>query len=214
MLSHSLTSIIKIKRKWYDFLFKNQFISGSCSTTPSGQPTRLGNFNSRLLFNTSTLYLLYDNGAPCQKSNSDSAATTASWSTKIEFVCAYNGTTNTNTGATALIPKIIENSNCQVLIHYPTELACKEPITCKAKWYDNHPKDGSTGEQWIDLTPLISTTANYEATIDSSSITEKEVGNSTKVRLCVCVCVHMCLYNCYHVNVECWFCCLHVTTCV
>lgn len=122
------------------------------------------------------------------------------WSTKIEFVCANNATkdnktadsSSTKTGDIFMDAKIIENKNCQLLIHIQTPLACQEQINCKVKVYVEHSEDG-TGEEWVDLTPLISATDNYEAKINTASITEQQVPKSTKVRdliLYMAVCVY------------------------
>lgn len=136
---------------------------------------------------TGTPYLLYENGVICNdKPNTK-------WSTKIEFVCANNASNGNNNGdggdgnkknirstVVDVGPKIIENSHCQLLIQYQTELACQEQIECKAKVYIEHSEDVADMEI-IDLTPLISTTDNYEAEIDSTTITPQQVGKSTKV---------------------------------
>ena len=120
--------------------------------------------------------MLYENGVICNdKPNTK-------WSTKIEFVCANNGGNKKNIRSTdvGVGPKIIENSHCQLLIQYQTELACQEQIECKAKVYIEHSEDVADMEI-IDLTPLISTTDNYEAEIDTTAITPQQVSKSTKV---------------------------------
>uniref|UniRef100_A0A0K8ULD3 Cation-independent mannose-6-phosphate receptor n=1 Tax=Bactrocera latifrons TaxID=174628 RepID=A0A0K8ULD3_BACLA len=143
---------------------------GSC-LIENQQTTSLGQKNSQLRSDRSgSPYLLYTDGALCDGQNK--------WSTRIEFVCASN-TSN------ALGPKIIENKNCQLLIHFQTPLACHEQIACKVKVYVEHSEDG-TGEEVVDLTPLISTTDNYEAEINNASITEQQVPKSTKFFLNVC----------------------------
>lgn len=149
----------------------------------------MGQSNSQLRSDRSgSPYLLYTDGAFCDGQNK--------WTTRIEFVCANNatkdnGTANGNANSNisnALGPKIIENKNCQLLIHFQTPLACHEQIACKVKVYVEHSEDG-TGEEVVDLTPLISATDNYEAEINNASITEQQVPKSTKVRLCSCSCV-------------------------
>ncbi|XP_055848636.1 cation-independent mannose-6-phosphate receptor [Episyrphus balteatus] len=170
--------------------------AGACESI-NGQSTSLGNTNSNLRFNqTGSPYLLYETGAPCQPKTKDKTATTTFWSTKIEFVCATDGGGDgAGQGATAASsssssgPKIIENSNCQLLIHYQTKLACQNQITCKTRGYGSATSvmDGyasSVGHD-MDLTPLISTTDNYEAEV-SSSISQSEVGKSMKFYLNVC----------------------------
>ncbi|XP_067618879.1 cation-independent mannose-6-phosphate receptor [Eurosta solidaginis] len=152
------------------------------------QATSIGRFNSQLRFNHSgSPYLLYTDGAPCDGQTK--------WSTKIEFVCAnnatkdngnmYNKSNNSNAGRIAFGPNIIENKDCQLLIHFQTPLACQEQITCKVKVYVEHSEDG-TGEEIVDLTPLISANDNYEAKINTSSIKEQQVPKSTKFFLNVC----------------------------
>ncbi|XP_017465603.1 PREDICTED: cation-independent mannose-6-phosphate receptor [Rhagoletis zephyria] len=156
------------------------------------QTTTLGQINSQLRFNHSgSPYLLYTDGAQCDDQTK--------WSTKIEFVCANNATkdnktmdssgtssgNSTKAGDIAMNAKIIENKNCQLLIHVQTPLACQEQINCKVKVYVDHSEDG-TGEEWVDLTPLISATDNYEAKINTASITEQQVPKSTKFFLNVC----------------------------
>ncbi|KAM7364495.1 lysosomal enzyme receptor protein isoform 2-T3 [Cochliomyia hominivorax] len=155
---------------------------GSCLYN-NNQASSLGTSNTNLRINqTGTPYLLYENGVICNdKPNTK-------WSTKIEFVCANNGSktsTNNNKNGNSVGPKIIENSHCQLLIHYQTELACQEQIECKAKVYVEHSEDVADMEI-IDLTPLINRTDNYEAEIDSTSITAQQVTKSTKFFLNVC----------------------------
>lgn len=158
-------------------------LAGACyeqnSTTIS-----LGNSNSQLRFNqTGSLYLLYEDGAECS-----TATGMRRWSTKIEFVCANNATkdngASTAGGSDSL--KIIEDSNCQLLIQYQTPLACREPIRCKATTYVDHTNDGlgSSGDELIDLTPLISATDNYEARVELPASMEHLVPKTTKVSRC------------------------------
>ncbi|XP_039495375.1 cation-independent mannose-6-phosphate receptor isoform X2 [Drosophila santomea] len=146
----------------------------------------LGNSNSQLRFNqTGSLYLLYEDGAQCS-----TATGMRRWSTKIEFVCANNATkdngVSTAGGSDSL--KIIEDSNCQLLIQYQTPLACREPIKCKATSYVDHTTDGlgSSGDELIDLTPLISASDNYEARVELPASMEHLVPKTTKFFLNVC----------------------------
>ncbi|KAH8375851.1 hypothetical protein KR200_004007, partial [Drosophila serrata] len=151
----------------------------------------LGNFNSQLRFNQSgSLYLLYEDGAECPSA----AGGSSRWSTKIEFVCANNATKdNAGAGAGAGTGggdslKIIEDSNCQLLIQYQTPLACREPIKCKAPIYVDHTAEGlgSSGVELIDLTPLISDSDNYEARVELPTGMEHLVPKATKFFLNVC----------------------------
>ncbi|XP_061395712.1 cation-independent mannose-6-phosphate receptor [Musca vetustissima] len=155
---------------------------GACLQV-NNQSTSLGKSNDHLRINqTGTPYLLYEDGAICQKTSDGG---TRKWSTKIEFVCA-NRTEGSNSKDKNVGPKIIENSNCQLLIHYQTELACREQISCRAKVYVDHSEDG-TGTDFIDLSPLISNTDNYEAEIDAALIAQhQQLTKSTKIFLNVC----------------------------
>ncbi|XP_032576385.1 cation-independent mannose-6-phosphate receptor isoform X4 [Drosophila sechellia] len=146
----------------------------------------LGNSNSQLRFNqTGSLYLLYEDGAECS-----TATGMRRWSTKIEFVCANNATKDNgaSTAGGSDSFKIIEDSNCQLLIQYQTPLACREPIRCKATTYVDHTNDGlgSSGDELIDLTPLISATDNYEARVELPASMEHLVPKTTKFFLNVC----------------------------
>jgi len=162
-------------------------LAGACyeqnSTTIS-----LGNSNSQLRFNqTGSLYLLYEDGAEC---STDSGI--RRWSTKIEFVCANNATKDNGANSAGTAGggdsfKIIEDSNCQLLIQYQTPLACREPIKCKASVYVDHTTDGlgSSGDELIDLTPLISASDNYEAKVELPASLEHLVPKTTKVSPCI-----------------------------
>lgn len=104
----------------------------------------LGKFNDILHVNeTGSPYLLYENGDRCNSSQSS-----ANWTTKIEFVCAKDSHITTQ-------PKVIETSNCQLLIQYPTPLACQNQIKCASDGY-------GPNDEGIDLSVLTSTTKNYE----------------------------------------------------
>lgn len=155
--------------------------AGACLEV-NKQFTSLGKFSSHLRIDqTGTPYLLYEDGAPCQK-----ASELTKWSTRIEFVCGNrsSNSNNNNNNDNNIGPKIIENSNCQLLIQYQTELACREQINCKTKVYVEHSEDG-TGMDDIDLTPLIGTTDNYIAEIDSDLIArQQQLTKSTKVSFC------------------------------
>lgn len=60
-------------------------------------------------------FLLYESGSVCQSSNQK-------WGTKIEFICQ----TDTDGG-----PKIIEDTNCTLNIHFATKLVCGQQVTEK-----------------------------------------------------------------------------------
>lgn len=104
----------------------------------------LGKFNDKLHVNeTGSPYLLYENGDRC-----NSSQPSANWSTKIEFVCA-------NDSHITIQPKVIETSKCQLLIQYPTPLACQNQIKCASDGY-------GPNDEGIDLSLLTSTTKNYQ----------------------------------------------------
>lgn len=115
---------------------------GSC-VNDKGKRTSLGLLNDVLHVNeTGSPYLLYENGDKCNSNSS------ANWTTKIEFVCAKDS-------HITIQPKIIETSNCQLLIQYPTPLACQNQIKCASNGY-------GPNDEGIDLSLLMSTTKNYE----------------------------------------------------
>lgn len=166
---------------------------GACMTD-NGQTTSFGIANTQLRINaTGTPYLLYENGANCLSSSGNSATT---WTTRIEFICVNNtiaapnpsyGNANGVDGKSDrrinTLPVIVEDSNCQLLIHYQTSLACIEPIACKAKVYVEHSEDGS-GIEFVDLSPLINNHDNYVAEIDQTLLnTDSKIHKSTKVCL-------------------------------
>lgn len=153
--------------------------AGACYEQ-NGQTYSLGNLNSHLRFNQSgSPYLLYEDGGYC---GSDGRR----WSTKIEFVCANNatkdnGSRSTGIGGTATdAVKIIEDSNCQLLIQYQTPYACQEQIKCKETVYTDSTSGGSSTVT-LDLTPLINANENYEARIDLPAQQAKNLPKNTKV---------------------------------
>ncbi|XP_068153520.1 cation-independent mannose-6-phosphate receptor isoform X2 [Drosophila tropicalis] len=161
---------------------------GGACYEQNAETISLGNFNSHLRFNQSgSVYLLYEDGANCYG--------TTRWSTKIEFVCANNATKDNGAsgaggGGSNNALKIIEDSNCQLLIQYQTPHACREQIKCMASVYVDRTSDtdgmGSSGTELVDLTPLISANENYEATIDLPASLSSLVPKSTKFFLNVC----------------------------
>lgn len=124
--------------------------------------------------------MLYEDGGYC---GSDGRR----WSTKIEFVCANNATkdngsiSSSGTGGTATdAVKIIEDSNCQLLIQYQTPYACQEQIKCKETVYTDDTSGGSS-RVTLDLTPLINADVNYEARIDLPAQQAQNLPKNTKV---------------------------------
>lgn len=163
--------------------------TGACYEQ-NGQTNSLGKLNSHLRFNQSgSAYLLYEDGGHCGTDE-------RRWSTKIEFVCANNATRDNgntsgsgstaggNTTATNAV-KIIEDSNCQLLIQYQTPYACQEQIKCK-QIFQAIDANGFT----IDLTRLINANENYEAGIDlpaeQAAKLPKNIKVSGQVRLSTC----------------------------
>lgn len=150
--------------------------TGACYKQ-NGQTNSLGKLNSHLRFNQSgSPYLLYEDGGHCGTGE-------RRWSTKIEFVCANNatkdnGNTSGSSGSTTATNavKIIEDSNCQLLIQYQTPYACQEQIKCTDKGYAE-----LSGDFTIDLTPLINANENYEASIDLPAKQAEKLPKNTKV---------------------------------
>lgn len=92
--------------------------AGSCRTT-NGQSTSLGISNDDLQLKDKAIgtpFLQYKAGSACVTSNS----TAGTRFTTIEFVCLTDGM--------AADPKIIEEYDCEIVIHFPTKAACQSPV--------------------------------------------------------------------------------------
>lgn len=89
---------------------------GACMTT-GGQKSSMGKINTELLLNeeekSDSPFLLYTSGSVC-------GSLSKQWMTKIEFVCQTDGMTAG--------PKIIEDSNCTLIIHFVTNHVCKNEV--------------------------------------------------------------------------------------
>lgn len=92
--------------------------AGACLVTgdKSGQSSSMGIVNSELQLSderNEAPYLLYKNGSVCEALHNQ-------WTTKIEFACQTEGMTAG--------PKIIENSNCTLIIQFVTKLVCNYEV--------------------------------------------------------------------------------------
>lgn len=89
---------------------------GACVTT-GGQKSSMGKISTDLLLSedvkSDAPFLLYKEGSVC-------GALSKQWTTKIEFVCQTAGMTGG--------PKIIEDSNCTLIIHFVTEHVCRNEV--------------------------------------------------------------------------------------
>lgn len=126
--------------------------AGSC-VVKGGQSTSAGRVNTDLKLGTDlkSPYLLYEDGAVCQKLGQK-------FTTRIDFICADN---RTDEGAVAI------EDGCAITIHFKTLLACDFIKSCVGK--------DSNGEE-VDLRPLIDFDGNYAATVDEKKL-PKETGN-------------------------------------
>lgn len=92
---------------------------GACLTT-GGQKTSMGKISTDLFLSleekSDSPYLLYTSGSVC-------GALSKEWTTKIEFVCQTDGM---QAG-----PKIVEDSNCILIIHFATKHVCKNEVRIK-----------------------------------------------------------------------------------
>lgn len=151
--------------------------AGACNVT-GGQSSSMGIINSDLqLSDKSTApFLLYISGSVC-------SSLQKGWTTKIEFVCQTDGMTAG--------PKIIENSNCTLVINFVTKLVCRNevswhfhvtiipliPVVCHSHFHllriyslfqiQCKARDVFTDRE-IDLTPLKSAAYNYLARINDT----------------------------------------------
>ncbi|GAB0099787.1 cation-independent mannose-6-phosphate receptor [Sergentomyia squamirostris] len=135
--------------------------SGACEIMKS-ETLGLGIVNDQLLINqTGAPYLKYPGGGLCKKNKEP-------WYTTIEFVCAEQGM--------EIGPKIIENTDCRLIIQFITNAACLENgISCQTT--------NSSFDSVIDLAPLIKFTDNYVANV-SSGIKGDAAKNKYFINVC------------------------------
>lgn len=152
---------------------------GACRTT-NGQSASLGVANNNLLLKDKAIgtpFLQYKSGSACVNSNS----TMGTRFTTIEFICLTEGMTAE--------PKVIEEYNCEIIVHFPTKAACQSPVSyrhyrssvyslliemlfqvqCKAYDYES-------GREF-DVTPLINTNANYRALVSDKLLQETKLAS-------------------------------------
>lgn len=88
--------------------------AGACRTT-QGQSSSMGVINNVLQLPdaTSAPFLLYGSGSVCKGLDQK-------WTTKIEFICQTDGM--------AAGPKIVEDTNCTLIIHFATKLVCRNDV--------------------------------------------------------------------------------------
>lgn len=92
--------------------------AGACLVTgdKNGQSSSMGVVSSELQLSTErneAPFLAYKSGSVC-------GALHKQWETKIEFACQMDGTTAG--------PKIIENTNCTLIIQFVTKLVCNNEV--------------------------------------------------------------------------------------
>lgn len=92
--------------------------AGACMVTGDkhGQSSSMGVVNTQLQLSNErneAPYLLYESGSVCE-------ALHKQWTTKIEFACQTDGM--------AAGPKIIENTNCTLIIQFITKLVCNNEV--------------------------------------------------------------------------------------
>ncbi|KAI4488792.1 hypothetical protein M0802_011302 [Mischocyttarus mexicanus] len=102
--------------------------------------TSLGMANTNLMWQQGGPYLNYTDGDKCNNNQYRQ--------TLIAFLCEPEGSTND--------PVIIEESPCQLIIHWNLNLICEKKIKC------------ATVDNEINLTPLIRSTSNYIVKINNT----------------------------------------------
>lgn len=88
---------------------------GACLVT-GGQSSSMGTVSSILEMSeekSDAPFLSYKSGSVCGTLDNH-------WTTKIEFVCQTDGM--------PAGPKIVENSNCSLIIHFATKLVCNNEV--------------------------------------------------------------------------------------
>uniref|UniRef100_A0A182Y4Y1 MRH domain-containing protein n=1 Tax=Anopheles stephensi TaxID=30069 RepID=A0A182Y4Y1_ANOST len=124
--------------------------AGACEVSPK-QSVGLGVISDELQYETTGApYLLYRSGAVCD------AASGRRWETRLEFICETDPVGGGRTG-TIVPPIVVENGECQLVVHFETVLVC-EPALMACGAYNE-----STIDQYVDLSPLMDSTRNYEA---------------------------------------------------
>lgn len=92
---------------------------GICEKTDDGNTISMGQFNDHLKFNESgssiaSTYLSYVAGDVCKKPSQQ-------WTSKIEFICPKSDGANG--------PIVIENTECEIVIQYMTDLVCQKQVS-------------------------------------------------------------------------------------
>lgn len=89
---------------------------GACLIT-GGQKSSMGKISTDLLLSldekSDSPFLLYESGGVC-------GALSKQWTTKIEFICQTDGM--------VAGPKIIEDSNCTLIINFASKHVCKNEV--------------------------------------------------------------------------------------
>lgn len=96
---------------------------GICEKTDTSDTISLGQFNDHLKLNqTGSSYLSYVGGDVCVKPSRQ-------WTSKIEFLCPTKGVKEG--------PIVIENTECQIIIQYVTDLVCQKEVGSLFKFMNN-----------------------------------------------------------------------------
>ncbi|XP_038048004.1 cation-independent mannose-6-phosphate receptor-like [Patiria miniata] len=133
---------------------------GSCQTEKTATNPRSfssGSFNRKLHYHDGTLFLNYEDGAPCH----NNAFTR---STIINFVCSLNK------GAIGEPVFVDESEDCTYYISWHTTVVCEEFIQCNV----------INGSRVIDLSPLVSDRGYYLA----NSLTDDDDEKQYYINLC------------------------------
>ncbi|XP_052900881.1 cation-independent mannose-6-phosphate receptor [Anopheles moucheti] len=124
--------------------------AGACEVSAK-QSVGLGAISDELHYDTTGApYLLYRSGAVCD------ASAERRWETRLEFICETDPVEDGRTG-TVVPPIVVENGECQLVVHFETVLVC-EPALMACGAYNE-----SAIDQYVDLSPLMDSTQNYEA---------------------------------------------------
>lgn len=119
---------------------------GSCVVkVKNNQTTTAGIANDELRLKEKNPFLVYKNGAVCEKVGQN-------YQTMIDFICADS---EADEGA------VVIEDGCNITIHYKTLLACDYIKDCTVT---------STNDQKIDLSPLIDYDGNYFATVNEKNL--------------------------------------------
>ncbi len=136
--------------------------TGACQFDKTkSQSTQMGIVNSELtILESGAIFLNYTSGSICDFHKKHS--------TRIQFIC-INGEQKEG-------PTLIEDKDCEILIHFNTKLACPKNDVCKTRSPD--------GNSEIDLEALINNQENYIAKVNETNLPNEKAPVQYVLNVC------------------------------